>query len=177
MNTQTLLTVSLFIATIFLAPARHVTAQQADAPQAATSESADADDTAKDSHTLAVEEFFLVMKMQQTTDQMIDQMLQVQIQQQPQLANFQDVMTSFLRKHVSYDALKEDMVNLYRKEFTEDEIRQMTAFYRSPVGQKAVSKLPTLAAAGAQIGMSRVQANMGELQQAIQKRQNELQNQ
>ncbi|MEM1069204.1 MAG: DUF2059 domain-containing protein [Planctomycetota bacterium] len=132
---------------------------------------------AKDSHTAAVEEFFLVMKMKETTDKTIDQMMSAQLTQQPQLAAFKDVMLDFLRKHVSYSALKSDMVKLYRDAFTEEEIQQLTAFYRTPVGQKAIAKLPSLATAGAQLGMSRVQANMGELQKAILERQKELEQQ
>ena len=128
----------------------------------------------KDSHTLAVEEFFTVMNMKETSDKTIDQMLAMQVQQQPQLASYKDVMTTFLRKYVSYEALKDEMVKLYKAEFSEDEIREMTAFYRTPVGIKAVSKLPTLTASGAQLGVNRVQINMAELQQAIAKREVEL---
>jgi hypothetical protein len=130
---------------------------------------------ATDSHTQAVEEFFVVMKMKETSDKTIDQMLQMQMQQNPQLAQFKDVMAKFLRKHVSYESLKTEMVALYKAEFTEDEVKTLTEFYKTPVGQKAVSKLPTLVASGAQLGMQRVQMNMGELQQAIAKRQAELQ--
>lgn len=130
--------------------------------------------TKKSSHTLAIEEFFEVMNMKETSDRTINQMLTMQIRQQPQLASYEDVMISFLRKYVSYDALKDDMVKLYESEFNEDEIRTMTAFYRTPVGKKAVAKLPTLTASGAQLGMQRVQSNMAELQQAIAKREAEL---
>jgi len=130
-----------------------------------------------DSHAAAIEEFFVAMKMQQTTDKMIDQMMAMQIQQQPQLASFKGVMMGFLRKYVSYEALKADMVKLYKVEFSEAEIREMTVFYRSPVGQKAVAKLPALTESGAQLGIQRVQANMGELQQAIIQRQEELKQQ
>ncbi len=139
-----------------------------------TTASKDAPQSKKDSHTLAIEEFFAVMNMKETSDKTIDQMLAMQVQQQPQLASYKDVMTAFLRKYVSYEALKDDMVKLYKSEFTEDEIRTMTEFYRTPVGKKAVSKLPTLTASGAQLGMQRVQSNMAELQQAIAKREAEL---
>lgn len=173
MKTSLTLIVCLALSPLSMACPLSIAVAQ-DTKPAAESEAA-TESAAKDSHTAAVEEFFLVMKMKETTDRTTEQMMDMQIAQQPQLAAFKDVMTDFLRKHVSYDALKDDMVKLYRNEFTEDEIRTMTAFYRTPVGQKAVSKLPTLAAAGAQLGMSRVQANMGELQQAILKRQQELQ--
>ncbi|EMI21809.1 hypothetical protein RMSM_01264 [Rhodopirellula maiorica SM1] len=129
----------------------------------------------KDSHTLAVEALLDSMNMKQTTQQTVDQMLQMQIQQQPQMAAFQDVMKAFLHKHLSFESLKPDLIKLYKSEFTESEIKALTEFYNTPVGKKAIEKLPTLSAAGAQIGMQRVQANMGELQTAILKRQSELQ--
>lgn len=143
-------------------------------PIAETEAAKDAPTDKKSSHTLAIEEFFEVMNMKETSGRTIDQMLAMQIRQQPQLASYKDVMTAFLRKYVSYEALKADMIKLYQSEFTEAEIRKMTEFYRTPVGKKAVAKLPKLTASGAQLGMQRVQSNMAELQQAIAKRDAEL---
>jgi hypothetical protein len=128
----------------------------------------------KDSHTAAAEDFLRAMNMEETTKQTLDQMLAVQIQQQPGLAAFKDVMRTFLQKHLSYAAIKDGMVELYKAEFTESELKELAAFYRTPIGKKSVEKLPMLAAAGAQLGMQRVQANMGELQQAIQNRQAQI---
>ncbi|MFK8113820.1 MAG: DUF2059 domain-containing protein [Rubripirellula sp.] len=83
----------------------------------------------------------------------------------------------FLRCHEDGgDFSEDDMVMLYCSEFTKNDVRTTTAFYRTPVGQIAVSKLPILTTAGAQLGMQRVQANMGEHQQAIANRQAALQN-
>ncbi len=142
------------------------------ANETAASEEAEVE---QDSHTLAVEALLEAMNLKDTTEQMVDQMLSMQIQQQPQMAAFKDVMQAFLHKHLSFQSLKPELVKLYKNEFTEPEIKELTAFYSTPVGKKAIEKLPTLSAAGAQIGMQRVQANMGELQQAILKRQAELQ--
>lgn len=130
---------------------------------------------ATDSHTAAIEEFLGVMKMEETTKRTIDQMLSMQMQANPQMAAFEDIMKGFLQKHLAYDKMKPDLIKLYKGEFTEDEMKQLAAFYRTPVGQKAIEKLPMLTAAGAQLGSQRVQANMGELQEAMAKRQAELQ--
>ncbi|GAA4460106.1 DUF2059 domain-containing protein [Novipirellula rosea] len=153
-------------------PAPATEAPAADSP--AAEEEAEAE-VEKDSHTVAVEALLDSMNMKETTQQTVDQMLQMQIQQQPQMAAFQDVMKAFLHKHLSFESLKPDLIKLYKSEFTESEIKALTDFYNTPVGKKAIEKLPTLSAAGAQIGMQRVQANMGELQTAILKRQSELQ--
>lgn len=171
MNSRLALTFCLVFSATMLATGQDAAETSNASPAAAETGAAPVE---KDAHTLAIEEFFAVMNMKETSDKTIDQMLAMQVQQQPQLASYKDVMTKFLRKYVSYEALKDDMVKLYKSEFTVDEIRTMTEFYRTPVGKKAVSKLPLLTASGAQLGMSRVQANMGELQQAIAKREAEL---
>ncbi|WP_442505542.1 DUF2059 domain-containing protein [Novipirellula sp. SH528] len=157
--------------------AQDTPAPAAEAPAAAApaTEEKVAAEVEKDSHTIAVEALLDSMNMKETTQQTVDQMLQMQVQQQPQMAAFEDVMKAFLHKHLSFESLKPDLIKLYKTEFTEAEIKALTEFYNTPVGKKAIEKLPTLSAAGAQIGMQRVQANMGELQQAILKRQTELQ--
>ena len=124
-----------------------------------------------------MQDIFEVMKMKENSDRTIDQMPSMQVKQQPQLAAFQDVMTKFLPKYASFDATKEELMKLHRDTFSEEEIRERTAFYRTPIGQKAIAKLPALTAAASQMGMNHVQANMSELQQAIAKRQHQLQQQ
>lgn len=118
------------------------------------------------------------MQMGQLMEQSIDQMLQVQLQQQPALVPFKQVMRTFLQKHMSYAQLKDEFVNIYAEAFTADELKQLNAFYATPVGQKTIQKMPELMAKGAQLGAQQVQDNMAELQQMIQeeaKRIEELQ--
>ena len=56
----------------------------------------------------------------------------------------------------------------YTQEFTEPELKQLTAFYKTLLGQKAVEKMPKLLFIGGQIGMRRVQANEAEFRQMIE---------
>ena len=160
----------LFLALLSFADAQEATTASSPAEEASGS----AAEATKDAHTLAAEDLLKAMRMKETSERTVDQMLAMQMQQQPQLAQFKDVMQSFLRKHLSYESIKDDMVKLYKAEFSKDELNELSKFYRTPVGKKAVEKLPMLSAAGAQIGMQRVQQNMGELQKAIMKRQTEL---
>ncbi len=48
--------------------------------------------------------------------------------------------------------LKSAMMALYEKEFTLEELKGLVAFYRTPLGQKALSKLPALTQSGAKLG-------------------------
>ena len=84
----------------------------------------------------------------------MDQMMAVQLKANPQLAPFKDVMKKFLDKHLSYASIKEELISLYVSEFTETELKELVAFYRTPVGKKAVDKLPVLMQKGAELGVN-----------------------
>jgi len=119
------------------------------------------------SHRQAAEELLSVSGMKDSMDKMINNMLNMQVRRSPQMVPYKDVMLKFLRKYLSYDSIKGDFVNIYTEEFTEDELRQITAFYRTPVGKKTIQKMPALMKKGAQVGVSKVVAHMAELQSMI----------
>lgn len=130
-----------------------------------------ADEASKKSATKMLD----AMNMELTLSQSIEQMLNLQLQQNPALAPYKDIMLGFLQKHMSYESLKDEMVQLYANEFTAKELDEITAFYKTKVGKKTVEKMPALMAAGGQIGAQRVQANMPELQSLIQAESERLQ--
>jgi len=119
------------------------------------------------SHLAAVQELFKVMHMEETMAKSIDAMLDQQVKQNPVLARFRPVMSTFLQKHMSWQSIEPEMAKIYMQEFNEDEIKQMTEFYKTPLGQKVVTRTPAMMAKGAEIGQERVQANMAELQKMI----------
>lgn len=116
----------------------------------------------------AAEELLAAVGMEQVLEQSISQMIDMQLQQKPALAPYRNVMEAFFNKHMSYESLKPEMAALYAEYFTEQELRDLIGFYETPTGQKAVAVMPELMGRGAQIGVARVQANLGELKQMIQ---------
>jgi len=119
------------------------------------------------SHRKATENLFGVMSMETMISQSIDQMLAMQMQQNPALAQFQPQMKAFLTKYMSWASLKDDMAKLYMAEFTESELNELAKFYQTPLGKKSIQKMPTLMAKGAEIGQKRVQEHLPELEAAI----------
>ena len=59
------------------------------------------------------------------------------------------------------------MIKLYAAEFTEGELAELNKFYQTPVGNKARQKTPLRLARSAELGQTRVQEHLPELQQAI----------
>ncbi len=109
------------------------------------------------SHRKAAESLFALMEMETLLSQSIDQMLAMQVQQNPALAPYQAQMKAFLNKYMSWASLKDDMAKIYMAEFSESELNELGKFYQTPLGKKTVQKMPALMAKGAEIGQKRVQ--------------------
>ena len=125
------------------------------------------------SHAAAVRELFQVMDLATTTNQAVDVVLKTQIESNPQLKQFEDVMRTFLTKYLSWNNLESQMVQMYAETFTEPEVRELLAFYRTPLGKKTVAKMPELMQKGAALGQKAVQDHLPELQEAIAKKMQE----
>ena len=92
----------------------------------------------------AAESLLGLMGMEKLLSQSIDQMLALQVQQNPSLAPYQAQMKTFLNKYMSWASLKDDMAKVYMAEFTEAELNDLIKFYQTPLGKKTVEKMPSL---------------------------------
>jgi hypothetical protein len=105
---------------------------------------------------------------QAVMEQSMSQMLDIQLQQNPALAPYKGVMMEFLNENMSYESLKPELIKMYSEEFTSSELREINAFYLTDVGKKSIEKMPKLMMQGGQLGATRVQENIGDLQAMIQ---------
>jgi hypothetical protein len=124
----------------------------------------------EETHRQAAEALLNLMDMDNLMNESIDQMLEMQVKQNPAIGPFKDEMKKFLSKYMSWSTMKGDMVKIYMAEFTEQELKELLAFYQTPLGKKTVAKMPKLMAKGAELGQQRVQEHLPELQKAIQER-------
>jgi hypothetical protein len=118
----------------------------------------------------AATELLMAMHVPEVLNASVQQMLDAQIRAAPELQGVQDVMRDFARRFVSWEALREQYVDIYASSFTEDELREMTDFYRTDTGQKLARATPGLMAQGAELGQRAVQAHRAELEQMIRAR-------
>ena len=126
-----------------------------------------AEPTPGGTHYKAAEKVLTLMDMETVLRRSIDEMLKAQIAQNPGVAPFETVMRQFLMKHMSWESLKADTIQIYMAEFTEKELDELNRFYETEVGRKMVEKMPTLMGRGAELGAKRVQEHMPELQAAM----------
>ena len=119
------------------------------------------------SHKKAAESLLALMGMETLLSQSVDQMLAMQVQQNPTIAPYQAQMKTFLSKYMSWASLKDDIAKIYMAEFSESELNELNKFYQTPLGKKTVQKVPALMTKAAEIGQKRVQEHLPELQATL----------
>jgi uncharacterized protein len=119
------------------------------------------------SHRKAAETLLIVMEVDKSLPQITTQVVETQLQQNPQLAPQRDILLRFLTKYLNWESVKEETITAYTHEFTEPELKKLTEFYKTPVGKKASEKLPQLAFIAGQLGLKKAQANQAELRQML----------
>lgn len=120
------------------------------------------------SHKAKTKELFKVMNMNKSYGAIIDQTMSQMVSQNAALSSKEAALKAFFEKYMSWNALEEDMINLYATEFTEKEIEDMTIFYKTETGKKTIEKMPILFSKGAMIGQQKVMEHQAELMQMLQ---------
>jgi hypothetical protein len=120
------------------------------------------------SHRKAAENLLIAMEVDKSLPKVVEQVVENQVQQNPQLALQREVLQRFLTKYVNWESVKEDTITAYTQEFTEPELKKLTEFYKTPVGKKASEKMPQLAFLAGQLGLKKAQAHQAELRQTLE---------
>jgi uncharacterized protein len=126
------------------------------------------------------EDLLQTMKVDQMTKPFIDSMRSMMEQQftrmgasedmKPILKRHTDKLFNLMEQTMSWQNLKEDMISIYVNTFSEEELKGMLAFYKSPIGQSVINKMP----AAMQQSMVLMQKRMPKLQEQLKKLNEEL---
>ena len=119
------------------------------------------------SHKQQVETLFRLTQMEKKIQDSVDSVVQLQLRQNPQVGQHEPAVREFFTKYIGWNALKNDITDMYLSTFDEKELEQINAFYITPAGQKVITALPQLVQQRNQLAMQRLQQNIGELQQII----------
>jgi hypothetical protein len=125
-----------------------------------------------------IDELFTVMHMDRTMQQLMDAMEKqvIPMTQQmfgggvpeplkQQVADMQKQMFQLIEQQMGWKAMEPAYVEIYARNFTEDQIDDIVAFYKTPTGAALLDKLPALTTEG----MQAAQAKMVTLEPQIKK--------
>ena len=97
----------------------------------------------------------------------IDVAVDTAIQMQPELEAHKETLRKFYEKHMSAAALRPDVIKLYTDVFTAEELKELTLFYKTEIGQKTLDKVPEIMQRCMMLSQTRVMENIGELETMI----------
>ena len=123
------------------------------------------------SHRTAAENLIIVLEVDKSLPPLAEQVVENQIQQNPQLASQREILQKFVKKYLSWASVRQDTITAYTQEFTEPELEKLIEFYATPVGKKASEKMTQLAFVSGQIGLKRAQEHQAELRQMLEAEQ------
>lgn len=86
----------------------------------------------------------------------------------PQMERLRPVFEEFYATYASWDDVEPEFVQLYRDLFSANEVEALTAWYRTPIGERFREVQPELQRRSMEIGQRMVMEHQAELQTMIQ---------
>ena len=128
-----------------------------------------------DSHIAAAKELLIVTKTMESTEQAFDSLyplINSMSEHYPMPDEHRDALAQetqatmeFMKQELSWTRLEPHLIQLYVDVYTEEELRGLTEFYESPLGQAFIEKNPKVMEASAQMTMKLMRDLMPKLQQ------------
>ncbi len=132
------------------------------------------------SHTDAAKQLLDLMNADQAIEQAYGQMysqlsgmaeqLGITEDQRPMFESYLERMVVVMKEELSWERMEPFVIDAYVSVYSEEELKGLSEFYASPIGQKFVAKMPELM----QATMEMTQKMMGELIPRITEIQQEL---
>jgi uncharacterized protein len=132
------------------------------------------------SQRMTAEDLLQTMKIDQMMKPLFEQMRSMMEQQfmrlgasedmKPILKKYNDKLFNTIEETVNWKTMKEDLIGIYVNTFNEDELKAMLAFYKSPVGQSVIQKMPAVM----QESAAKMQKRLPELQEKVRKISEEM---
>ena len=108
--------------------------------------------TPTDSHRAAALDMLEASQSEQMMDQVYAQLdnmfagmvtqMDIPEEKKPVMESYMKKMANLMREEMSWSKWKESFVEIYVNVYTEEELRELAEFYRSPLGEKFMAKMP-----------------------------------
>ena len=125
-------------------------------------------------HVQAAKEVLDLMQAEKMINATLEGELKFQLENNQQLAPFEAIMRQFFIKYAGWDSVKDDIFVLYTGAFSEAELKEISTFYRTKTGQKALDVFPDLMHKSMELRTEKIREHIEEFQEMVKNRQKEL---
>jgi hypothetical protein len=120
------------------------------------------------SHLAAARELLEVVRLVEVAAAAVNISIDEQIRANPAMEPYRTTMKEWGSQIFATEEAKNAFAALYASTFSEAELRQLVAFYHSPLGQKLAASQTTLTVRGAEIGRGLAESHQADLMARIQ---------
>jgi hypothetical protein len=120
------------------------------------------------SHLAAARELIEAVRLSEVAAAGVNISIDEQIRADPALEPFRTTMKQWGAEIFASEEAKNAYAQLYASTFSEAELRQLVAFYRTPLGRKLATSQATLSMRGAEIGRTLAEARQADLTARLQ---------
>lgn len=120
------------------------------------------------SHLAAARELLDVLHLQDVAAAGVQVSIDEQLRTNPALEPYRTVMKEWAAGIFAGDEAKNAFATIYAETFSEADLRQLVAFYRTPLGQKLANSQAALTVRGAEVGHNLATAHQADLMARIQ---------
>ena len=122
---------------------------------------------AEDTKRQSIEELLRVCRFEEYMHHFTDHLVDSTKQMNPDAARYENELREFYQNCISVDVLREETIKTYGEVFSEEEIRDITAFYRTSTGQKAIVKMPEIMQKTMGIASCRVGESLADFEKMV----------
>ena len=120
------------------------------------------------SHLAAAREFMQLLRIEELSTQAATMAIDQQISMNPAASQYRETMISWVKDLFVSEEAKTAFAQIYASTFSEADLRALSAFYRTPLGQRLAAAQPILTQRGAQAGERLAEAHQAELMQRLE---------
>ncbi|HLM66618.1 MAG TPA: DUF2059 domain-containing protein [Longimicrobium sp.] len=120
------------------------------------------------SHLAAARELLQEIQIQKLSMAGVEAMFTEQIRANPEMGRYREAMLAWARDIFSSEEATNAFAALYAEAFSEEDVRALTAFYRTPLGQRVAAMQPVIATRGADLGRRLAERKQADLIARIQ---------
>lgn len=115
------------------------------------------------SHMAVARELLQAVQIQKVSMAGVESMITEQIRTNPQMGRYREAMLAWAREIFSSEEAIDAFAALYADAFSEEDLRALLAFYRTPLGQRVATMQPIMATRGADLGRRLAEGKQADL--------------
>lgn len=114
-----------------------------------------------------IERLLVAADVERQYTQAIENAAAARLRANPAMAADANLIEAFIRRYASFDAVKPDVLLLYRQFFSESEVEERIRFSQSDFGRRFMPRLDALALRSGELSAERIRAHASEVTAAI----------